>query len=220
MSTGRWLRVSLQRYVLTALVGWAAAAAVLPALGDEPFGSAFALGLRAGLVGVPLLTLATMFVITLLAGRRFEPPDGGIERIRGGWMVVLPLAPLLPVGLLAPLQYLIVVATQLVYACWVLPAQDRHDTAGVLRSLADPAVPAGQRARIARAVGELRSRPVLEALVNAATDEEPEVAEAGLETLCTIWRRDGVVGEDLLLKLHPHDQDQVRGLGVKVRSPW
>ncbi|MBT2458090.1 hypothetical protein [Streptomyces sp. ISL-86] len=56
--------------------------------------------------------------------------------------------------------------------------------------------------------------------MNAATDEEPEVAEAGLEALCTIWQRDGVVGEDLLLRLRPQAQVQVRALGVKVRSPW
>ncbi|MBT2458089.1 hypothetical protein [Streptomyces sp. ISL-86] len=100
MSTARWLHISLQRYVLTALLGWAAAAAVLPSLGDEPFGETFVLGVRVGLVGVPLLTIATMFVIILLAGRRFEPPTDGAQRIRGGWMVVLPLVPLLPVGLL------------------------------------------------------------------------------------------------------------------------
>ncbi|MBT2408898.1 MULTISPECIES: hypothetical protein [unclassified Streptomyces] len=161
-----------------------------------------------------------MFVIILLAGRRFEPPTDGAQRIRGGWMVVLPVVPLLPVGLLLPLQYLIMVGTQLAYVLRALPCQDARDTADVLRSLADPGVPAEQRASIARAVGGLRSRPVLDALVNAATDEEPEVAEAGLEALCTIWQRDGVVGEDLLLRLRPQAQVQVRALGVKVRSPW
>lgn len=220
VSAARWLRISLQRYVLTALLGWTAAAAVSPGLGDEPFGESFALGMRVGLVGVPLLTIATMFVIILLADRRFEPPSGGAQRIRGGWMVVLPLALLLPVGLLVPLQYLILVSAQLAYVVWALPCQDARDTADVLRSLTDPAVPAEQRARMARAVGALRSRPVLEALVTAASDEEPVVAEAGLETLCTIWCRDGVIGGDLLLRLQPHDRDQVRALGVKVRSPW
>ncbi|MEU9143925.1 HEAT repeat domain-containing protein [Streptomyces sp. NPDC048349] len=217
MSTGRWLLASLQRYVLTALIGWTAAVAVSP--GDS-FGEEFGLGMRLGLVAVPLLTIGTMFVVILLAGRRFEPPTGGPQRIRGGWMVVLPLAPLLPVGLLMPLQYVIMVVTQLVFVCWVLPCQDARDTAGVLRLLADPDVPAEQRARIARAVGELHSRPVQEALVKAATDEAPEVAEAALHTLCTIWRRNDAIGEDLLMKLHPHGQEQVRALGVKVRSPW
>ncbi|MFD3467132.1 hypothetical protein ACFWWM_12305 [Streptomyces sp. NPDC058682] len=133
---------------------------------------------------------------------------------------MLPLVLLLPVALLVPLQYLIVLGAQLVYLVWVLPCQDARDTADVLRSLADPAVPAEQRARTARAVAGLHGRPVVEALVQTSADAEPEVAEAGLETLCTIWRRDGVVGEDLLLKLDPQAQDRVRALGVRVRSPW
>ncbi|MGW6878475.1 hypothetical protein ACWGHA_39805, partial [Streptomyces xanthophaeus] len=95
-----------------------------------------------------------------------------------------------------------------------------RDTADALRSLADPAVPAEQRARTARAVAGLQGRPVVEALVQTSADADPQVAEAGLETLCTIWRRDGVVGEDLLLKLDPQAQNRVRALGVKVRSPW
>ncbi|MFD7256148.1 HEAT repeat domain-containing protein [Streptomyces sp. NPDC059874] len=218
MSTGKWLRIALQRYVLTAFLGCVAALAVLP--GEEHLKEALEVGPRVVLVVVPLLTIATMFVIVLLAGRRFEPPTGGPQRIRGGWMVVLPLAPFFPVGLFAPLQYLIAVSTQLVYVFCVLPCQDSRDTAAVLRSLADPAVPAEQRARIARAVGELRTRPVVEALVKAATDEEPEVAEAGLETLCAIWRRDGVVGEDLLSRLRPEAQERVRALDIRVRSPW
>ncbi len=220
MSTGKWLWISLRRYVLTALLAWVIAASVLPALGDEPFAEEFALEMRVGLVGVPLLTIATMFVIVLLGGRRFEPPTGGPQRIRGGWMVVLPLALLLPMGMLMPLQYLIMVGAQLAYVVWVLPCEDARDTANVLRSLADPAVPAEQRARMARAVAGLRTRPVVEALVLAAADEEPEVAEAALESLCTIWRHDGVVGEDLLLRLAPQDQDRVRALGIKVRDPW
>ncbi|MGW6708467.1 hypothetical protein ACWGDE_26730, partial [Streptomyces sp. NPDC054956] len=126
---------------------------------------------------------------------------------------------MLPAGLLVPLQYLIMLGAQIVYVLWVLPCQDARDTAVELRSLADPAVPAEERARIARGVAGFRSRPAVEALVAAANDEEPEVAEAGLETLCVIWRRDGVVGEDLLLKLGPQAQERVRGLGIKVRSP-
>ncbi|MET9464012.1 HEAT repeat domain-containing protein [Streptomyces sp. NPDC006544] len=221
MSTGRWLRISLQRYVVTALLGGTAAASVLPLLGGDPFGESLAAGIAMVLVGVPLLTLATMFVIVLLAGRRFEPPTGGAQRIRGGWMVVLPLAPLLPIGLFAPLQGLIVLVTQLVYVVFVLPCQDSRDTADVLRSLADPAVPAEQRARTARAVGELGTRPVVEALMGAATDAEPEVAAAALETLCTIWRRDGAIGEDVLRRLPAQAQAQARALdGVEVRSPW
>ncbi|KOU26404.1 hypothetical protein ADK52_09385 [Streptomyces sp. WM6372] len=220
MSTGKWLRISLRRYVLTAVLAWVTAASVLPALGDEPFAEEFALEMRVGLVGVPLLTIATMFVIVLLSGRRFEPPTGGPVRIRGGWMVVLPLLLLLPVGMLMPLQYLIMLGAQLAYVVWVLPCEDARDTANVLRSLADPAVPAEQRARTARAVAQLRTSPVVEALVLVAADEEPEVAEAALEGLCTIWRYDGVVGENLLLRLAPQDQDRVRALGIKVRSPW
>ncbi|WP_328620011.1 hypothetical protein [Streptomyces sp. NBC_00354] len=219
MSTGKWLLVSLRRYVLTASLGWAGAAALLPRLDEDSFGGTFAVGMATGLVGVPLLTIATMLVITLLAQRRYEPPTGGVERIRGGWMVVLPLAPLLPVALLMPLQYLIIVGTQIVYVLGVLPCQDSRDTADVLHSLADRAVPAAHRARIARAVAGLGTRPVREALVNASADEEPEVAEAALETLCTIWQRSGVVDEDLLLKMHPQAQDRVRALGVEVRSP-
>ncbi|MGW6981813.1 hypothetical protein ACWGE1_20600 [Streptomyces sp. NPDC054932] len=220
MSTGRWLWVCLQRYVMTAAPGWVTAALVLPVLGDDPFWASFGAGLGAGLIVVPLLTVVTMFVLVLLAGRRFEPPTGGPSRIRGGWLIVLPLVLLLPAALLVPLQYLIVLGAQLVYLVWVLPCQDAHDTADVLRSLADPAVPAEQRARMARAVAGLQGRPVVEALVQTSADTEPEVAEAGLETLCTIWRRDGVVGEDLLLKLDPQAQDRVRALGVRVRSPW
>ncbi|WP_159050823.1 hypothetical protein [Streptomyces sp. IMTB 1903] len=217
MSTGRWLWVCLQRYVMIAALGWVAAALVLPVLGEDPFWASFGAGLGVGLVAVPLLTVVTVFVLVLLAGRRFEPPTGGPSRIRGGWLIVLPLVLLLPVALLVPLQYLIVLGAQLVYLVWVLPCQDARDTADVLGSLADPAVPAGQRAR---AVAGLRGRAVVEALVQASADAEPEVAEAGLETLCSIWRRDGVVGEGLLLKLDPQAQDRVRALGVRVRSPW
>ncbi|MEU8775535.1 hypothetical protein [Streptomyces sp. NPDC048606] len=220
MSTGRWLWVCLRRYVMTAGLGWVGAALVLPVLGDDPFWTSLGAGLGAGLIVVPLLTGVTMLVLTLLADRRFEPPSGGASRIRGGRLVVLPLVLLLPAALLAPLQYLIVLGAQLVYVVWVLPCQDSRDTADVLRSLADPGVPAEQRARTARALGGLRGRPVVEALVRTSTDAEPEVAEAGLDTLCTIWRRDGVVGEDLLLKLDPLGQDRVRALGIRVRSPW
>nr|WSX53633.1 hypothetical protein OG409_34765 [Streptomyces sp. NBC_00974] len=131
MSTGQWLRVSLQRYIITALLGVTAAALVQPVLGVDPFGEWLATGMREVLVGVPLLTIATMFVIVLLSGRRFEPPTGGAQRIRGGWMVVLPLAPLLPLGLFAPLEYLIMLCTQLVYVVWVLPCQDARDVADV-----------------------------------------------------------------------------------------
>ncbi|WP_327169610.1 hypothetical protein [Streptomyces subrutilus] len=114
----------------------------------------------------------------------------------------------LPVALLVPLQYLIVVGAQLVTSCtwWELPCQDARDPADP----ADRAVPAGRRVRLARAVGGLRGRPVVEALVRTSADAEREVAEAGPGTLCTIWRRDGFVGEDLLLKLHPHAQGRVR----------
>ncbi|MER6217506.1 hypothetical protein ABT213_26075 [Streptomyces sp. NPDC001674] len=220
MSTGRWLLLCLQRYLMTAALGWVTAALVLPVLGDDPFWASFGAGLGVGLIVVPLLTVVTMFVLVLLAGRRFEPPTGGPSRIRGGWLIVLPLVLLLPVALLVPLQYLIVLGAQLVYLVWVLPCQDARDTADVLRSLSDPAVPAEQRARTARAVAELRTSPVVEALVLAAAAEESEVAEAAVESLCTIWRHDGVVGENLLVKLAPKDQDRVRTLGIKVRSPW
>ncbi|MFJ6048964.1 hypothetical protein [Streptomyces sp. NPDC092307] len=220
MSTGRWLLVCLQRYLMTTALGWVVAALVLPVLGDDPFWSSFGVGLGVGLIVVPLLTLLTMFVLVLLAGRRFEPPTGGASRIQGGGWIVLPLVLLLPVALLVPLQYLIVLGAQLVYVAWVLPCQDARDTAEALRSLADPAIPAEQRARMARAVAGVRGRPVVEALVQTAADAEPEVAEAGLETLCVIWRRDGVVGEDLLLKLDQQAQERVRALGVRVRSPW
>ncbi|MFE3580200.1 hypothetical protein [Streptomyces vinaceus] len=219
MTTGTWLRISLQRYVLTALLGWAIAVAVLPRA-DDPFVQVFVAGMRVGLIGVPLLAIATMFVIILLADRRFEPPDGGIQRIRGGWMVVLPLVLPLPAGMLMPLSYLVMVGTQLVYVFWVLPCQDARDTADVLVSLTDPAVPAEQRVRIARAVAGLRSRPVTEALVDAAAGEEPEVATAALETLCTVWQRNRVISEDLLLRLRPDDQDRVRALELRIRSPW
>ncbi|MGW7327852.1 hypothetical protein ACWGIU_04380 [Streptomyces sp. NPDC054840] len=222
MSTGRWLWVCLQRYVMTAALGWVAAALVLPVLGDGPFWASFGAGLGMGLIVGSLLTLVTMFILVLLAERRFEPPAGGASRIPGGWLIVLPLILLLPVALFGfvLLQYLIVLGVQIVYLVWVLPCQDARDTADVLRSLADPAVPAEQRARMARAVAGLQGRPVVEALVQTSADAEPEVAEAGLETLCTIWRRDGVVGEDLLLKLDPQAQDRVRALGVRVRTPW
>ncbi|MFD8891818.1 HEAT repeat domain-containing protein [Streptomyces sp. NPDC059566] len=119
-----------------------------------------------------------------------------------------------------PLRYLIMVGAQFAYVIWVLPCEDSRDTANVLRMLADPTVPAEQRARIAQAVAELRTRPVVVTLVAAAQDEEPEVAEAALTSLNAIWQHDGVVGEDLLLKLTDQDQDRVRALGVKVRSPW
>lgn len=122
--------------------------------------------------------------------------------------------------LFAPHLYLILLATQLVYAVWVLPCGDSRATAGVLRSLADPEVPAQERARIAREVGELRSRPVVESLMGAAVDRDPEVAGAALESLYGIWRRDGVVGEDLVLRLPEQGREQVRALGVRVRSPW
>ncbi|MFG2339814.1 hypothetical protein [Streptomyces yangpuensis] len=220
MTTGRWLWISLLRYVPTAAVAWAAAAMVGPALGGAPFAEEFALQMRVGLIGVPLLTLATTFVLVLLSGRRFEPRMGGGLRVPGGWMVVLPLVPLLPAALLLPLQYLVIAGAQLAYVIWVLPCGDARDTADVLRSLADPAVPVERRVLIARAVAELRTRPVVEALVVAAGDEEPEVAEAALASLSAIWVHDGIVGEDLLLKLTPQHRSHVRALGVKVRSPW
>ncbi|WP_328300610.1 hypothetical protein OG389_24565 [Streptomyces sp. NBC_00435] len=220
MSTGQWIVAALWRYVVTAMVGVGALAAVLAATEGLTDG-VFSLGLRVVLVAVPLLTVATMAVVLPLAGRRFEPPTGGAQRIRGGWMVVLPLVPALPLLLIGPHLYLILLVTQLVYVVLVLPCQDARDTAEALRSLADPDVPAEQRARIARAVGELRrSRPVVESLVGAAADTAPEVAEAALESLYGIWRRDGVVGEDLLLRLPAQGQDGVRALGVRVRSPW
>ncbi|MFJ8011253.1 hypothetical protein [Streptomyces sp. NPDC096339] len=220
MSTGRWLWVSLWRYVPTVLLAWVVASLVQPVLGADPFAEEFAREMSVGLVGVPLLTIATMFVIVLLSGRRYEPPDGGPQRIRGGWMVILPLVPLLPVALLVPVQYLIVLGAQLTYVFWVLPCQDSRDVADVLRSLPDPAVPAEQRARMARAVAGLRTGPVVQALLLAAADEEPEVAEACTESLCAIWRHNGVLGEDQLLKLPPQAQDRVRALGIKIRSPW
>ncbi|MFJ6785825.1 hypothetical protein [Streptomyces yangpuensis] len=220
MTTGKWLWVSVLRYVPTLVIAWAAAAMVTPAFGDDPFAAEFALEMSVGLVGVPLLVIETTFVLVLLAGRRFEPWTGGGVRIRGGWMVVLPLVPLLPAALLVPLQYLIIVSAQLAYVIWILPCGDSRDMANVLRSLADPAVPVERRARIARVVAELRTRPVVEALVAATGDEEPEVAQAALASLSAMWVRSGVVGEDLLLKLAPEHQEHVRALGIKVRSPW
>lgn len=221
MSTGRWLWAALWRYVLTALVGVGALAAVLTSTEEGAAGLEFALGLRVVAVGVPLLTIATMCVIVPLAGRRFEPPTGGAQRIRGGWMVLLPLVPALPLALIAPHLYVILLVTQLVYVIRVLPCQDARDTADALRSLADPAVPAADRARIARAAGELRrSRPAVESLVAASADDRPEVAEAALDTLCAIWRRDGVVGEDLLLRLPAPGRERVSALGITVRAPW
>ncbi|MFD5622218.1 hypothetical protein [Streptomyces yangpuensis] len=221
MTTGKWLWISVLRYVPTALIAWAAAAMVTPALGDDTSAEEFALQMRLGLIGVPLLTIATTYVLVLLAGRRFEPrTDDDLLRIRGGWMIVLPLVPLLPAALLAPLQYLIIVSAQLAYVIRVLPCGDARDMADVLRSLADPAVPAERRVLIAGAVAELRTRPVVEPLVAAAGDEEPEVAEAALASLSAIWVHDGIVGEDLLLKLTPEHRSHVRALGIKVRSPW
>ncbi|WP_407837391.1 hypothetical protein ACE1OC_14685 [Streptomyces sp. DSM 116496] len=219
MSTGEWLWTALWRYVLTAAVGVGALAGVLGA--TEGFADGvFSLGMRVVLVAVPLLTVGTMLVIVPLAGRRYEPPSGGPMKIRGGWMVLLVLVPALPLLLIAPHLFLILLATQLVYATCVLPCQDARATEDVLRSLADPEVPAERRAAIARAVGTLRTRPVVEALMGAAVDRDPEVAEAALETLYGIWRRDGVVGEDLLLRLPEQDREQVRALGIRVRSPW
>ncbi|MGW6710770.1 hypothetical protein ACWGDE_38575, partial [Streptomyces sp. NPDC054956] len=84
MSTAKWLGISLRRYLLTALLGWTAAATVQPGLGDDPFVESFVLGMRVGLLAVPLLTIVTMLVIALLAGRRVEPPPRGAHRIRGG----------------------------------------------------------------------------------------------------------------------------------------
>ncbi|MGZ9933001.1 hypothetical protein ACXNSR_24375 [Streptomyces sp. NC-S4] len=130
------------------------------------------------------------------------------------------MALFLPAALLMPLQYLIMVGFQFAYLIRILRCEDARDTAEVLRSLSDAAVPAEQRARVAHAVAGLRTRPVAEALVAAAQDGEPEVAEAALASLCAIWRHDGVVGEDLLPRLADRDQDRVRALGVKVRGPW
>ncbi|MER5764683.1 hypothetical protein [Streptomyces sp. NPDC002082] len=56
--------------------------------------------------------------------------------------------------------------------------------------------------------------------MGAGGDPDPEAAEAALESLYGIWRRDGVVGEDLVLRLPEQGRVQVRALGVKVRSPW
>ncbi|MDX2395627.1 hypothetical protein NJL88_37335 [Streptomyces sp. DK15] len=129
MSTGRWLIVSLLRHVLTTVVGWTAASLVLPVLGDGPFTQQLWDGMRVGLVMVPLIALGTLFVLTLLHERRLEPPDGGAARIRGGWTLLLPLAPLFPAALLAPLQYAILLCAQAVYVVWVLPREDSRATA-------------------------------------------------------------------------------------------
>ncbi|MEV6951088.1 hypothetical protein [Streptomyces sp. NPDC051183] len=83
MTTGRWLVSSALRYLFVALAGWVAAAAVLPR-GSDPFGAVFGAGMLVGLLVLPLLTGATVLVLSLLADRRFEPPDGGAARIRGG----------------------------------------------------------------------------------------------------------------------------------------
>lgn len=219
MSTGKWLVTALWRYVVTATVGTGALALALAAT-DGFTDGVFSLGLRVVLLAVPLLTVGTMLATVPLAGRRYEPPSGGPLRIRGGWMVLLVLVPALPLLLIAPHLFLMLLVTQLVYATFVLPCGDSRDTADALRSLADPQAPAEHRAGIARAVGTLRSRPVVEALMGAAADKDPEVAGAALESLYGIWKRDGVVGEDLLLRLPEQDRDQVRSLGVRVRSPW
>ncbi|MER5488820.1 HEAT repeat domain-containing protein [Streptomyces sp. NPDC002812] len=219
MSTSKWLVTALWRYVVTAAVGAGALALALAA--TEGFADGvFSLGLRVVLLAVPLLTVGTMLATVPLAGRRYEPPSGGPMRIRGGWMVLLVLVPALPLLLIAPHLFLILLVTQLVYATFVLPCGDSRDTADALRALADPELPAEHRARIARAVGSLSSRPVVESLMGAAADKDPEVSEAALESLYGIWRRDGVVGEDLVLRLPEQGREQVRALGVKVRSPW
>ncbi|MDD9378663.1 hypothetical protein M8Z33_18750 [Streptomyces sp. ZAF1911] len=220
MSAGKWLWTALWRYVVTALAGVGAVAWAVAAMDKGPVGAEWAMALRLELVLVPLLTVGTMLVIVPLARRRYEPPSGGPIKIRGGWMVLLVLVPALPLLLIAPHLFLILLATQLAYVTAVLPYSDARDTADVLRSLADPEVPAERRAAIARAVGTLRTRPVVEALMGAAVDQDPEVAEAALESLYGIWQRDGVVGEDLLLRLPEQGREQVRSLGVKVRSPW
>ncbi|MFF3013233.1 hypothetical protein [Streptomyces sp. NPDC057939] len=124
MTTGRWLRVSLLRHLATAAVGWTAAALVLPALGNGPFAHELLDGMLLGLVVLPLIAIGTLFVLALLHERRLEPPDGGAARIRGGWTLLLPLAPLLPAVLLAPLQYAIMLCAQAVYIVWVLPRED------------------------------------------------------------------------------------------------
>ncbi|MFB6517758.1 hypothetical protein [Streptomyces sp. NPDC056401] len=220
MSAGKWLWTALWRYVVTALAGVGAVAWAVAAMEKGAAGVEFAMALRLVVILVPLLTVGTMLVIVPLAGRRYEPPSGGPIKIRGGWMVLLVLVPALPLLLIAPHLFLILLATQLAYVTAVLPYSDARDTADVLRSLADPEVPAERRAAIARAVGTLRTRPVVEALMGAAVDPDPEVAEAALESLYGIWQRDGVVGEDLLLRLPEQGREQVRSLGVKVRSPW
>ncbi|MCM1968010.1 hypothetical protein [Streptomyces sp. G1] len=219
MSTSKWLVTALWRYVVTATVGAGALALALAA--TEGFADGvFSLGLRVVLLAVPLLTVGTMLATVPLAGRRYEPPSGGPMRIRGGWMVLLVLVPALPLLLIAPHLFLILLATQLVYATFVLPCGDSRDTADALRALADPEVPAERRVEIARRVGNLRTRPVVESLTSAAVDRDPEVAEAALESLYGIWRRDGVVGEDLVLRLPEQGREQVRALGIRVRSPW
>ncbi|MCX4780806.1 hypothetical protein [Streptomyces sp. NBC_01264] len=219
MSTGKWLVAALWRYVVAAAVGVGVLALVLGATEGLTDG-VFSLGLRVVLVAVPLLTVGTMLVIAPLAGRRHEPPSGGPMRIRGGWMVVLVLVPALPLLFIGPHLFLILLVTQLGYAAFVLPCRDARDTAQALRSLTDPEVPAERRAEIARGVAALRTRPVVESLMGAAVDRDPEVAEAALESLYGIWRRDGVVGEDLVLRLPEQGREQVRALGVRVRSPW
>ncbi|WP_405489303.1 hypothetical protein [Streptomyces sp. NBC_00096] len=222
MSTGRWIWAALWRYVVTAFVGVGAVVAVVAAAesGVRVRILDFELALRVLAVAVPLLTVATMAVILPLAGRRFEPPTGGPLRIRGGWMVVLPLVPALPMLLFVPHLYLILLAAQLGYVILVLPRQDSRATAELLRLLADPEVPAGQRAGIAQAVGTMRTRPVVESLMGAAVDRDLEVADAARESLYGIWRRNGVVGEDLVLRLPEEGRERIQALGVRVRIPW
>ncbi|MET9604880.1 hypothetical protein ABZZ17_07395 [Streptomyces sp. NPDC006512] len=220
MTTGRWLIVSLLRHLATAAVGWTAAASVLPVLGDGPSARQLGEGMLVGLLAVPLLTLATFLVLVLLCERRFEPPTGGAARIRGGWLVLLPLVPLLPLGLMAPLQYLIVLCAQVVFVMAVLPRADSLATAEAVRSVGDPDVPLEERIRVVHELARFSTRPVTVALVDAATGEEPRLAGAALDALCRVWRRDGVVGEDLLARLRPVERQRVRGLPVKVRSPW
>ncbi|MFJ6794993.1 hypothetical protein [Streptomyces sp. NPDC091268] len=230
MSTGRWLVACVVRHLGVASAGWAVAMTLLP--GSESFFSRFADGMRAGLVVLPLLTLATLFVVTLLADRRFEPPTGSAARIRGGWMILLPLLLLLPAALLVPVQYAVMVAAQAVYVVFVLPCPDARAAAAVVRRVGDPALPAAERIRAAAALEPFATRPVLEALTTAVAGPwpgsdvppdpapDPEVAGAALETLIAIWRREGAAGEDLLRRLPEQARQRVLAQPIKVRSPW
>lgn len=218
MSTGRWLWVCLQRYVMTGALGWVAAALILPVLGDDPFWASFGAGLGVGLIGVPLLTTVTMFVrpagrsaVRAADRRSLADPGRLADRAASG-----------PAAARGPARATAVSdrarrAVRVPGVGAALPGRPRHGGGAALtRRPGRPCGAAGPDGAGGRGTAD---RVVVEALVQTSADAEPEVAEAGLETLCTIWRRDGVVGEDLLLKLDPRAQGRVRALRRQGAEP-